>query len=105
MQVAVAEVAEDNDPRPGQDLVDRHSSVARKIRNERERQRNVVLKIGAFAGLAFWDSFADAPESLTVGKRLRDDGIFNMAALDSQQQERFEALSRVLLALGVGRLE
>ena len=105
MQVAVAEVAEDNDPCPGQDLVNRLSGVAGKVWNERQGQRNVVLQISPFAGLAFGDPLADAPERLTVGQRLSDDRVLNMTALDRLQQERLEAFARMRLAFGVRRLE
>ena len=105
VQVAVAEVAEDNDPCPGQDLVNRLSGVAGKVWNERQGQRNVVLQISPFAGLAFGDPLADAPERLTVGQRLSDDRVLNMTALDRLQQERLEAFARMRLAFGVRRLE
>ena len=75
MEVAVAQVAEHDEARIRKCPRERPVAFGQEFGNCGDRQRNVVLDIGAFPTLRFADVLAQLPQFLCLVDRLRDHGI------------------------------
>ena len=75
MEVAVAQVSEDDQARTGKGGGQRRVAFGQEFGNGGDRQRNVVLDVGAFATLRFADVLAQRPQPAGLLAGLCDDRV------------------------------
>src|SRR4029077_4817629 len=75
VQVAVAQVTEDDIAHARKGGVERLLRPREECRNARDRHADVMLDIGALAFLRVWNMLAQRPQSCRLRFRAGDDGV------------------------------
>ncbi len=99
MDIAVAEMAEGDDPRPGKARLDSFALALEEDRHLRNRYRDVMLQRGAVDLLGFRDRFAQRPKRLRLCFARRDRRVEHHAVLDRRRQPLFQPCDGIEAAL------
>jgi hypothetical protein len=90
---------------PGKATLERRVGRSDEAGDCRDRQRDVVLDVGAFEALGERDRFAQVPHRLRLLEARGDRRVVDQAALQRCLQQALEQCCGVLGALGIGLFE
>ena len=105
MQVAVAQVAEVDQPHAGDLALQQRIGLGHEGRDARHRDRDVVLDVQAFLGLRQRDALADVPELVRLREVLGHHRVGDAAVFEGGFEQRLEARAGMVFGFAVGVLQ